>query len=303
MKSYETPTRMTLPPRTYTIIRVDGRAFHTHLRTAEKPFDEWVIHAMDRTAAALCREISGARFAYTQSDEISILLTDLEPQSQPWFGGGVQKMASVAASIATAAFNDIYRRVQKPDRVPDGHATFDGRAYTIPSRIEVANYFLWRQKDAIRNAVSMAAQAFIPHKDLQGVSVAGMQELLYQRRTLNFKTDFSDRERRGGVAVRENFEVKTADIQHLISRSYGHTDREPQPKVVTRSRWAAQDAPDFTLDNGGFLAVQVPQEPADALQPAIPECRGSMSGNCLAESQGDTACATEDNECIHEGQR
>lgn len=307
MKSYETPTRMTLPPRTYTIIRVDGRAFHTylaHLGTAEKPFDEWVIHAMDRTAAALCREINGARFAYTQSDEISILLTDLEPQSQPWFGGGVQKMASVAASIATAAFNDIYRRVQQPDRVPDGHATFDARVYTIPSRIEVANYFLWRQKDAIRNAVSMAAQARFSHKVLQGKSSAQMQELLFAEKNINFKTAYSDRERRGGVVVRETYSVETSLPVRKVGEQYrGKVVRgERHPIVATRSRWAAEAAPDFTLDNGGFLALQIPQEPADALQPEVPQCQGSVSGNCLAESQGNTACATEDGECIHEGQ-
>lgn len=298
MKSYETPTRMTLPPRTYTIIRVDGRAFHTHLGNAEKPFDPDVIYAMDRVAKMLCMEIDGACFSYTQSDEVSVLLTDLEPQSQPWFGGVVQKMASIAASIATASFNQGYKTYAsfRP-------ALFDARVYTIPSRIEVANYFLWRQKDAIRNAVSMAAQARFSHKVLQGKSSAQMQELLFAEKNINFKTAYSDRERRGGVVVRETYSVETS----LPVRKVGEQHRgkvvmgERHPIVATRSRWAAEAAPDFTLDNGGFLALQIPQEPADALQPAEPECKASISGMCLEMVEGNSPCAIEDGECVSGG--
>lgn len=299
MKTYEQPTRQVLPPRTYTILRVDGRAFHTYLRNAEKPFDPRVIEAMDKTAQALCGEISGARFAYTQSDEISVLLTDLEPRTGPWFGGVVQKMASVAASIATATFNRYYDRVVPPAH--DGwplfskYATFDGRVYTIPSRIEVANYFLWRQKDAIRNAVSMAAQAYVPHQDLQGMNVAAMQELLYQRRSLNFKTDFSDRERRGGGVVYEEC-TRQAPPAVEFTAPDGRVLTMGTDSIVRRHRWATQDVPDFTLDNGGFLALQIPQEPADALQPD-----GDADG--LPQIQDDTGCAAENSEHISGGQQ
>jgi tRNA(His) 5'-end guanylyltransferase len=267
MKLYEQATRQVLPPRTYTIIRVDGRAFHTYLRNAVKPFDPWVIEAMGRAAQALCKEISGARFAYTQSDEISILLTDLEPQSQPWFGGSVQKMASVAASIATAAFNQWYDRVVPAApgslAVSSRYATFDGRVYTIPSRIEVANYFLWRQKDAVRNAISMAGQAEFSQPALHGISTDAIQEQLWRMKGINFKTKYSDRERRGGVVIRETYSTKGPVYDGLVE--------DGLLKPATRHRWTPQAAPDFTLDNGGFLALQIPQEPSDALQPTITE--------------------------------
>lgn len=258
MKSYERTTKHILSPRTFTIVRVDGRAFHTYLRKADKPFDETVIEAMDVTAVALCDAMAGVRFAYTQSDEISILLTDLDPKTQPWFGGEIQKIASVSASIATMAFNR-YHPGFDTDRLGRS-ATFDSRVYTIPSRIEVANYFLWRQQDAIRNAVSMAAEAHFPSRELHGVPTARRQEMLFQEHGINFKTAYSDRERRGAVVVRETYRALTpASGGGLI-------------KPAMRRRWAAQDAPDFTLDNGGFLAVQIPQEPADALQPVTAPC-------------------------------
>jgi tRNA(His) 5'-end guanylyltransferase len=72
MKLYEAATRSVLPRRTYTICRVDGRAFHGYLRYAAKPFDEAFMAVVDGTAAALCREMAGAVFAYAQSDEISL---------------------------------------------------------------------------------------------------------------------------------------------------------------------------------------------------------------------------------------
>lgn len=271
MKLYEKVTRMVLPPRTFTIIRVDGRTFHTYLKKADKPFDQKVVFGMDYAARRLCEEISGAVFAYAQSDEISILLTDLGPRTEPWFGGSVQKMASVAASIATAAFNEVYLPSPEEDqeRRP-GSATFDARVYTIPSRIEVANYFLWRQKDAIRNAVSMAAHANFENYELGGLNLARQQELLFRKRGINFKTAYTDRDRRGGVVVYESYMLHRASTQHLLP---DRAVREgPKLSPVERHQWTARAAPDFTLDNGGFLALQIPQEPSDALQPMVPEC-------------------------------
>lgn len=266
MKSYERTTKHILSPRTFTIVRVDGRAFHTYLRKADKPFDETVIDAMDATAVALCDAMAGVRFAYTQSDEISILLTDLDPKTQPWFGGEIQKIASVSASIATMAFNR-YHPGFDTDRLGRS-ATFDSRVYTIPSRIEVASYFLWRQQDAISNAVSMAAEAHIPSRQLMGVSVAQRQELLFER-GINFKTAYSDRIRRGGVVIRETYRVESQTLYQ--GEPVPRSRVLPRALPTIRRRWAAKASPDFTLDNGGFLAENIPVEPSDALQPA-PGC-------------------------------
>src|ERR1700684_3342669 len=164
MKSYEAATRYILPPRAYTVIRVDGRAFHSYLRNADKPFDQHFMSHMDSLMVDMCHEIDGTVFAYTQSDEISLLLSDFSSvHTEPWFGGVVQKMCSTAAAYATASFlmHSAYEGFSPP--------TFDARVFTIPSSVEVANYFLWRQRDAVRNSISMAAQAHFPHKRLQGL--------------------------------------------------------------------------------------------------------------------------------------
>ena len=55
MKSdYESRTRYLLPRRTYTLIRIDGKAFHSYTRGCEKPFDIGLMDDMDATAKALC---------------------------------------------------------------------------------------------------------------------------------------------------------------------------------------------------------------------------------------------------------
>src|SRR5271166_1365959 len=95
MKRYENITRLQLPPRTYTLLRVDGRAFHTWTRGLRKPYDEVFMNIMDKTAIALCEEIAGAQFAFVQSDEISLLAVDfwrsaLRHGSTDWCRNGAQ---------------------------------------------------------------------------------------------------------------------------------------------------------------------------------------------------------------------
>jgi len=248
MKGYEAATRMLLPRRTYALVRVDGKAFHTFLRHADKPFDDAVMLAMDHVAQALCQEMSGAVFAFTQSDECSVLLADFESTgTQPWFGGVVQKIASIAASTATVAFNRRYGI-----DYDDAYATFDARVFTIPDVVEVANYFLWRQRDCVRNSISMAAQAKFSHKQLHGVSSGAMQEMLWSQHGINWN-DYPAGAKRGRVCVR-----------HTEEQDVTWTDKRTQEVATTRalrSRWASEAAPHFTAEPGGWLASMIPPMP------------------------------------------
>ena len=249
MKTYEAVTRAVLPRRTYTVVRVDGRAFHSVLRLSEKPFDVSVMAAMNAVAQALCGEMSGAVFAYTQSDEASVLLTDFgAPGTQPWFGGVTQKVASIAASVATVAFNQHYGV-----ECNDAAATFDARVFTIPDPVEVANYFLWRQRDCVRNSISMAAQAHFSHNRLHRVNTDQMQELLWQEKGVNW-SDYPDGCKRGRATVRRSGE-----------RDVTYTDRRTKQEVCTvalRSWWETEAAPHFTANPDGWLADMIPPIPA-----------------------------------------
>lgn len=243
MKLYERPWQTTLPRRSPVICRVDGRSFHTYLRGVDKPFDMGFIEDMGHVAVALCEEISGAVFAYHQSDEISVLIYDQSANAEPWFGGELQKIVSVSASVATAALG-----ARRP-----GRPLFDSRAFVLPNPVEVGNYFLWRQRDAVRNSISMAAQAHFPHRRLQGVNSGAMQELLFAEAGVNWN-DYPTQCRRGQVAVRQSGERE-------ITFTHKRTGQVETTKAV-RSWWAVEAAPHFTLEAGGFLAGLIPPMPA-----------------------------------------
>ncbi len=165
---------MSVPRRTYVVLRVDGRAFHTFTRNLERPYSRRLAEALDEAALELCQEMLGARFAYGQSDEYSFLLTDFELESsRMWFDGNVQKMASVGASVFTAAFGRAFGN----ERL----ATFDARVLVIPQADEVEKYFVWRQLDASANSLNMLASAHYSHEELLGKSEAEKHDLLHAK--------------------------------------------------------------------------------------------------------------------------
>ena len=255
MKShYEDRTRYSLPRRTYTIIRLDGKSFHTYTRGLKKPFDRELFEDIDNAIIAMLPEIQGAQFAYTQSDEISILLTDFAtPQTSAWFDGLLQKMASVSASIITAHFNQqrLARFVEKHSlnvlRDDAPIAYFDARVFTIPDRTEVMNYFIWRNQDCSRNSVSMVAQANFSHKELQGKSTTEMHEMLHVK-GVNWATDYTDREKNGALIVKESYDgpVTWVGDEKLF---------KVVPLVVQRTRWVSKGAWKFTEDKEKLLAM------------------------------------------------
>jgi tRNA(His) 5'-end guanylyltransferase len=280
---YEDRTRIKLPRRTYTIIRIDGKAFHTYTKGLKRPFDLDLIDDMNRTTEFLCKNIQGVKFGYVQSDEISLVLTDFETQQTDlWFDGNLQKMASVAASLATSEFNRLRTKRhfyyelffnhnagsdEKPKVIindPDflehwpKQAQFDARVFQITSAIEVENYFIWRQQDATRNSISSVAQSMYSPRELHGKKTDEMQEMIFQK-GVNWN-DYSPREKRGSV-VRK--------VEHTYIRRESGALAEVNPKTIsieikpedtfTRNTWEAdQETPVFTQDRN-YLRFLLPQ--------------------------------------------
>lgn len=245
MKRQEAAYRSVLPRRTYTIIRVDGRAFHSYLRGARRPYDDGFMADMDAVARALCEEVTGSAFAYTQSDEISVLVSDFAtPQTQAWFGGTIAKQVSITAALATAVLNE---------RRPFGRrALFDSRVFTLADPVEVASYFLWRQQDAVRNSIAMTAQAHFSHHRLHGLSTGEMQELLFTEADVNWNEQ-PDGFKRGRVAVRVSGERETT-----------YTDRRTDTEhtvTALRSWWESSPAQHFTTAPNDWLAAHIPPLP------------------------------------------
>ncbi len=256
---YESVFRTVLPQRTHLVVRIDGRSFHTYTRSAEKPFDAAIAQAMDEGALAVCTEMMGCKFAYGQSDEYSFLATDFEThQSEPWFGGSTQKIASVAASIFTAAFNSARLRQQaEQGKQADWSqvrkliaATFDARVFVIPSRAEVENYFIWRQQDAARNSLNMLASFHFPHKQLQRVSSSDRHELLHEI-GINWNDCPAD-QKRGRLILRRE---RTRQVTYVHKKK-----QESVSENILETSWEIdRQIPLFTQDReylGRLIPVQ-----------------------------------------------
>lgn len=194
MKGYENVNRYYLTKRMPLIIRLDGVHFHTFTKGLDEPYDNYFCQAMQYTMGSLVEQISGAKFAYTQSDEISILITDYDNlNTEPWFGKNLQKIVSVSSSLATYYFNKHLDSITRflPPETPivkahqDKLAIFDARAFILP-KDEVCNYFLWRERDCIRNSIQSAGHAHFSHSSLMNLNCDQIQEKLFSEKGINW---------------------------------------------------------------------------------------------------------------------
>lgn len=227
MKGYESSTPAVLSPDRPIVVRLDGRAFHHYTRGLERPFDRQLSSDLDEAAAKLCADVDGARLAYLQSDECSVVVPPRSNHAgEHWFGGKVQKIASVAASLFTA---HVVR--QRGDL-----AQFDARVMQLPDLEQVRAYLCWRQADARRNAVSMVASAHFSHRQLLGVPVPKRREMLLAS-GIDVDGDVDARDLLGRVVRRETFRTDAGDGVERTG--------EARTAVATRSRWVATPAPVF----------------------------------------------------------
>ena len=227
---YEGIPKTKLMRRTPVAIRIDGKAFHTFTRDFQKPFDEVLIKSMQETMKYLCENIQGCVLGYTQSDEITLILVDYKKlNSSAWFDYEVQKMCSIAASMATMAFNkafakafDEWGRKNLPDwdeggtnepvdknlmklcevygNAQEKGAMFDARVFNIPKE-EVTNLIYWRQLDATRNSIQMVGQANFSHKELQNKSCNMIQDMLMTEKGINWN-NYPTHQKRGSCCIK-----------------------------------------------------------------------------------------------------
>lgn len=228
---YEQIPKTKLMRRTPVIIRIDGKAFHTFTRGFRKPFDEILIKAMQETTKYLCENIQGCVLGYTQSDEITLVLVDYQRfETSAWFDYEIQKMCSIAASMATMAFNKFFTkhvasfdlRLAYNDYGDDTEenrcllhtymkalekgAMFDARVFNIPKE-EVTNCIYWRQLDATRNSIQMVGQANFSHKELQGKSCNMIQDMLMTQKGINWN-DLPTHQKRGSCVIKNTIVIE-----------------------------------------------------------------------------------------------
>lgn len=227
MKGYEKRNRYYLQRRMPVILRLDMRAGHSFTKGFKKPFDEVFIKSMQETAKYLCENIQNCKLSYQQSDEITLLLVDYDKlNTDCFFDYRVDKLCSIAASMATMAFNNIFSKYVKEfdlelayndngidteenrklweiyKKAINKGAMFDARCFNIPKE-EVTNLIYWRQLDASRNSIQMVGQANFSHKELQNKSCNDIQDMLMTQKGINWN-DLPTYQKRGSCCVKEN---------------------------------------------------------------------------------------------------
>jgi tRNA(His) 5'-end guanylyltransferase len=193
--------------------RLDGKSFHTWTRDLERPYDAR-LHKLFVETTKFLVEQTCARIGYTQSDEITLVWYSDDIESQVFFDGKIHKMVSVLASMATGFFNRStanvwYVRIprvmpKRPTLIePQVRplAFFDCRVWQVPTLEEAANALVWRELDATRNSVQMAAQAVYSHNQLLGKPNSELQEMLHQK-GINWN-DYADWCKRGTYVQRK----------------------------------------------------------------------------------------------------
>ena len=227
------------------VIRVDGRSFSKFTAGMTRPYDRDMSELMTETARYLVDK-TGAEVGYTQSDEISLIidpwrmpaagdilsasesgadnaLSDISARSydavsrirgdtETFFRGRIQKITGVVSGMATARF--LQGAIQLwPERCARTLPVFDCRCFEVPGRDEAVAALVWRELDATKNAVSMAARAYFPHSRLQGRKSSELQEMLWQEHGINFN-DYPARFKRG-VYLRRTQKEYTLSVQEL----------------------------------------------------------------------------------------
>lgn len=157
--------------------RIDGRSFHTWTKGLKRPYDTRLSSLMVATTKYLVDQ-TNARIGYTQSDEISLVWLTERTDEKLFFDSNLLKMTSILASLATSYF--VSRMAFLIPEKADTFPSFDARVWNVPTDYEAANYLLWRELDATRNSITMAAHSVYEHTELHGKNSSEKQELLFK---------------------------------------------------------------------------------------------------------------------------
>ena len=235
MLYYRSLTDYKVMPNCYTLVMLDGRSFSKMVKKKfELPFDDNFIDMMNETAKYICKKIQGALFAYVQSDEISILLSN---ESDTFFGGRLNKMQSIIASMAASKFNQLMMLYNlKNDIEPNGPmkiventklVDFDCKVWNVPTFNDAIAWFIYRQIDCIRNSKQQAAQTYLSFKQLLNQGTDKQITLLKDNKGIDWETEYDDGKKYGRFIYKEiapvRVYVEKLDKEIKCNRSFWST--------------------------------------------------------------------------------
>lgn len=266
MNEFETASQTYLTRKIPCIIRVDGKNFKAYTKDMPRPFDDAVfLQAMRDTMLDMCKEIQGCVFGYTFSDEISFLLLDTNTrETNAFYNYRVQKVCSIAASMATVYFNKNFSRLARElytdvdfDMSKLGTAMFDARTFSVPKEY-VASYFSMRQQDCQRNSVAQVARMYYKPKELNQALPEGMslKDKLKAEKGIDWESEYPTHLKQGVMcykAVRAipkteltEKEQEYATFEYILINGF-------ETPVVYRNRWTVNKDTPYFGTNGSVI--------------------------------------------------
>lgn len=245
MLYYRSLTDYKVMPNCYTLVMLDGRSFSKMVKKKfELPFDDNFIDMMNETAKYICKKIQGALFAYVQSDEISILLSD---KGDTFFGGRLNKMQSIIASMAASKFNQLMmlynlkNGIEPNDPMKIVESTnlvdFDCKVWNVPTFNDAIAWFIYRQIDCIRNSKQQAAQTYLSFEQLLNQDTDKQITLLKVNKGIDWETEYDDGKKFGRFIYKE------------ITPMRVYVEKLDKEIKCNRSLWSTHFAFELT-DNG-----------------------------------------------------
>lgn len=228
--AYQKEANYFLDSEKYILAHIDGRSFSKMIKNKfKKPFDDVFINAMNETAIYLCKSVQGCIFAYTQSDEISLIIRKNDPEGDVFFDGRMCKMQSIIASLATSRFTQVMMEnllksvptCASSENVLDMCIDavknsplyqFDCKVWNVDSANDAMAWILFRNIDCVRNSKQQTAQTYLPHKKLMSLNTDEQISLLKQEKNVDWN-DFDDGKKYGRFIKKTEkvFEMNEAD--------------------------------------------------------------------------------------------
>lgn len=242
LKKYEESWDFKIPPHMSVVIRVDGKNFSKLTSHLLKPFDNVFHSIMDTTAVDVAKEIDGCKLVYTQSDEATFILNNVDNQTL-YFNGRIQKIVSIVAANMSIKFYKNFMQfiLQYQDKVQeniemyssneieavnnrisslwkflDEDPIFDARVFVMPVEEEI-EILINRQNNSINNSVLSAAQHYLGKKVCEGLKKNDMIIRLANEGH-NIDDILTDRDRLGAIAFKDDEEGWISQVATRFSR-------------------------------------------------------------------------------------
>ena len=216
MKAYEKLSESVLIPNLPIVVRLDGKGFSKYTKKMKRPYDEVLSNLMSDTCVHLMGKYSHIVCAYTQSDEITLIMKN-EYDKPVEFNGRLQKLCSILAGETSSFFavNASKLGLNETNQYP----VFDCRIFNVPSWIEASNVILWREQDASKNSVQMLGQHNFSHKQLHGLKGNQIQEKLLLEKDINWN-DYPTFFKRGTYIVKELDETYNYGRKKVVKKYF-----------------------------------------------------------------------------------